>query len=224
MPINENTLNSMRKQTQEHINLSDKGLIDEDIKLLCDAIKSNSNIVSLDLKRNNLSSLSAKYISDLPYLKKLNLSQNSIRDEGIKYLTKNSFSNLENLDVSSTGITDEGAALLLEKNYKSLYCSDNKKLSSKIKEEFRQRIVENDTKSKNTQSFSNISIHNSAVQNLFSNKSTKIQIKKDLIDDEINYVLEKVGSLSPDQKREFISKLAKKLDVDIICQNLSQFN
>lgn len=76
-------------------------------------LNTNKNISELDLYRNNIGDASSENLSKLKYVKKLNLSLNSLSDEGIKPLVLNA--NFSHIDLSRNDLSDN-AAEFIEKN------------------------------------------------------------------------------------------------------------
>lgn len=103
-----------KNQLKEEIDLSNYGLNDEDMSELERLLEDNTQIVSINLERNNITSEGLESLTGIKYLKKLNLAKNKINDEGIEYLIKNN-QRLTWLNLRDNAITNSSAELLLEK-------------------------------------------------------------------------------------------------------------
>ena len=93
------------------------------------------NLHILDLNSNSINSMGAKILSQSKYinsLEYLNLSNNKIGDEGLKHISKGSFSKLNSLHLSRNYITSEGIYYLVRakftNNLIALSLSDNRKI------------------------------------------------------------------------------------------------
>ena len=98
----------------------------KNFSIICDSLKKNTTITSLNLSWMNLKELNAKYISELLYqnttLKKLNLNGNKLADEGTKIVCQSLFKNfsLHTLLLSYNYIRKEGLkeiCCLLNQNF-----------------------------------------------------------------------------------------------------------
>ena len=96
-------------------------LNDAQIKLICEGIKDNKNIIALMLRKNNISSQGGIYISEYintnKNVRQLFLGDNKIKDKGLKSLFETmsvSNKNITNLDISNNGFNIEDFNYLIE--------------------------------------------------------------------------------------------------------------
>jgi Ran GTPase-activating protein (RanGAP) involved in mRNA processing and transport len=108
-------------KSRSEVNLKEKNLNDEDMKIVVKEAIINKQCKILDLRRNRITSVGASIIAEAlnnnTTLERLNLSRNSLCDKGVHSLTKTlslNNSKIQLLDLQSTGITDEGVGYLAE--------------------------------------------------------------------------------------------------------------
>ena len=96
-------------------------LNDAQIKLICEGIKENKNIIALILRKNNITSQGGFYISEYIHgnanMRQLFLGDNKIKDKGLKSLFETMSTtnrNITNLDISNNGFTLEDFNNLIE--------------------------------------------------------------------------------------------------------------
>lgn len=97
------------KESLKTLDLSNKGLTVEDIRLLVDALQTNSYLTELDLALNQLGDDSAKLLA-ATRIHDLNLNDNSITAAGAKDLATNA--HLSILNIANNELFDEGAIAL----------------------------------------------------------------------------------------------------------------
>ncbi len=144
MPIDEEQLNLLRANDPSllSLNLSGEGIDDDDIAVLCEALRPNTRLVELDLSENDefsLQSLSqlvlvlnqkpcltklnlancqlgdavGAIINQLIHVKSVDLSVNDLTDAGVSALQATTLTSL-NLDCNEIG--DDGAVILAQEN------------------------------------------------------------------------------------------------------------
>jgi superfamily II DNA or RNA helicase len=109
----------------KHLDLSQMKLNDADINVLCDALTSNTNLVSLNLSQNKIGTAGAINLAKNTTLTALNLSNNTIWADGAIALAKNP--HLRKLELRQCAISATGAeALAQNKTLTSLDVSENR--------------------------------------------------------------------------------------------------
>lgn len=109
-------------RTNATVNLSNKQIVDDDLKILSEELKSNHRCVNLSLASNNITSDGIRSLtlalrgSANRTLKTLILSSNNITDEGARSISNMLKVNktLETLDLSTNIISDNGTKYLAE--------------------------------------------------------------------------------------------------------------
>jgi hypothetical protein len=95
----------------------DTKIHDEGVALLCEHIKPDTKLKSLNLYNQGLTPKGVEALANIlahSHLVKLRLGENQIGDEGCRVLSRAlNTSKLTNLDLYENGITDEGLKLLL---------------------------------------------------------------------------------------------------------------
>lgn len=195
--LNNETLESIQKQTSSEVDLSNFGLFDKDIPALCSAIKKNSNITFLNLGRNNLSSESSILLTEINQIKKLKLYQNNIDDTGIEQLVKNK--NLEELDVSHNNISDNGATLIFNsESLKKVNINYNSKISKETQKNIDEKFhPQTNRTSAKFPSWSNRKNKNSEQKSnsLFTiEKSQEKRFEKDRYSNDLLYLIKLINS------------------------------
>ncbi len=110
-------------ESLKKLDLRRKGLTVGDIRLLVDALQTNSYLTELDLSLNQLGDDSAKLLA-ATRIHDLNLNENSITDSGAKDLATNT--HLSILEIANNDLSDEGAiALASNSHLKKLNLSRN---------------------------------------------------------------------------------------------------
>jgi len=71
------------------LNLSNQGLNDDDILILCEALQNNTHLISLKLRYNRIGSVGVIALAENPTLKSLYLVGNDIGDAGRNALSAN---------------------------------------------------------------------------------------------------------------------------------------
>ncbi len=94
------------------LDLSEMDLTNSDITCLCDALRNNTNLKTLNLAGNQISNAGARALARNTTLTTLNLARNQITDSGAEVLAKST--TLTTLDLSCNLITDAGAKALAE--------------------------------------------------------------------------------------------------------------
>jgi|GEM_PF-2071923 len=117
-------------QTQQtKLNLSNFGLSDEDIVILCRLVQAKPTITGLDLSSNSIGSKGAQLLSELNQLKELNLNSNNLGDKGLECLAKGRLQ-LNVLQVKNNNLTDKSLDILKKLTCPSLEFTDNPALSA----------------------------------------------------------------------------------------------
>ncbi|CAF1259758.1 unnamed protein product [Rotaria sp. Silwood1] len=123
-------------QTKYEWNFQKKILIDEDIKIIADALITNTTLIKLNLSQCQIDDQGAQYLADVLKQNKtlisLYLHKNQISNYGVRFLADALIQNktLTTLDLSHNNINDEGIqylANMLQKNSKltTLHLSQN---------------------------------------------------------------------------------------------------
>ncbi len=89
------------------------GLDDEDMDVLRDLLNQKPHITEIDLSHNNLTEKSGKILSEIVFVVRITLAQNSLGDQGAIALF--SKQNLKFLDLSDNGLTIKIVDALLER-------------------------------------------------------------------------------------------------------------
>jgi hypothetical protein len=114
---------SIIRTSEDKINLSSHGIIDEQIPEIVRLISEKKSPVKyFDLYRNNIGDEGAKELAKLNNVRYLNLGYNNLTNEGLSLLLLNA--NIEALDASLNGITDE-IVDFATKNAKQSYLNVN---------------------------------------------------------------------------------------------------
>lgn len=225
--INDQNLLLIAQQAREHLDLRNQGLIDEQIPVLCDAIKKNNCIVSLDVSRNSLFSDSAEILAELSQLKKLNIRENYLGDEGFFFLSK--AKHLEYLDISSNGITDVGAQGFLDNSQlKTLIYSKNPQISNSMKQKIDEHIslVNGEQPGDKIKFYLKTNLPNFTYKRLekrtpknsinFFRSQEKQTESTNILDSNVDdFYKNSLESLSPDKQRNILYRLAKRCDIDV---------
>lgn len=109
----------LTKTDLHHIVLRDVGLGDESVLLLCELLKKNNEIRTIDLEGNNISAVGAKSLAEAlrsnTSLRHLLLSDNNIGDEGVKALSSSLLVHyrLTSLSLSANAIGPDGCKAFL---------------------------------------------------------------------------------------------------------------
>ncbi|CAF1006618.1 unnamed protein product [Rotaria sordida] len=105
-------------QTQQEWNFERKIMIDEDMKIIADALKNNTRLIKLHLPQCQINDQGAKYLADVLQhnntLISLYLYKNHISNYGVRFLADALIQNntLTTLDLSQNYINDQGVRYL----------------------------------------------------------------------------------------------------------------
>ena len=91
MGISETILKRLTENdpTFRYLNLSNQGLNDDDIFILCEALQNNIHLISLKLRYNQISSAGVIALTENPTLRNLYLLGNDIGEAGRNALSAN---------------------------------------------------------------------------------------------------------------------------------------
>lgn len=114
-------------EVADRLDLSNCHLQDQDIPAVAAEIQ-NSTIGDLDLSHNNIGPMGISYIKSLSqYMKKINLDDNNLGDQGVTVLASIITSSIDTLSFRNNHLTDKAAFTLAKIPLPtSLYLTDNK--------------------------------------------------------------------------------------------------
>jgi hypothetical protein len=141
IPTHIKKLLSEKLYTQDHLDLSNYGLDDADMSELEALLEDNKNITSIDLEHNNITSKGLNAIASISSVKKINVSQNKINDEGIIFLLKNN-TTLESICIRNNALSEIGGEAILDKikkneNIKYVAVDGNKAIKNETIDEIK---------------------------------------------------------------------------------------